>query len=64
MSEVTQFLTNSEGEKIAVVMPISRYEELIEDVHDLAVIAERREESTLSFEGVKRRLKKDGLLSD
>jgi hypothetical protein len=35
---------------------------LIEDLHDLAVVAERREEKPMSLEEMKRRLKKDALL--
>ncbi len=50
------------GQKTAAVLSIKEYEELLEDLHDLAVIAERREEPTISFEKLKKRLKKDGLL--
>jgi hypothetical protein len=35
---------------------------LLEDLHDLAVVAERRAEEALSLSEMKRRLKKDGLL--
>ena len=42
---------------------MKRYEQLMEDLHDLAVIAERRDEKPISLEEMKRRLKKDGLLS-
>jgi len=45
-----------------VILPIEEYEQLLEDLHDLAVIAERRDEATVSFEEVKERLKKDGIL--
>ena len=62
MSTETQFLTDAKGEKIAVVIPIDEYEELIEDLHDLAVVAERRDEPRVSLEEVERRLKADGLL--
>jgi len=62
MSTGTQFLTNANGEKIAAVIPIDEYEELLEDLNDLAVVAERRNESRVSLEEVERRLKADGLL--
>ena len=39
-----------------------QYEKLLEDLHDLATIAERRAEQPISLEEVKRRLKDDGLL--
>ncbi len=39
-----------------------QYEKLMADLHDLAVVAERRKEELISFDEVKRRLKDDGLL--
>ncbi|MBI5599269.1 MAG: hypothetical protein HY890_05960 [Deltaproteobacteria bacterium] len=57
-----QFLTDEHGKKTAVVIPVEDYEELLEDINDLAVIAERREEQTVSFDTLKKRLKADGLL--
>ncbi len=61
MSQNLQYLTNEKGKKTAVVMPIQEYEKLLEDLDDLAVIAERRGEATLSHEELKRSLKRDGL---
>jgi hypothetical protein len=49
MSTATQFLTDANGEKIAAVIPITEYEELLEDLNDLAVFAERRDESRFSL---------------
>jgi len=57
-----RYITDEKGRKKAIILPIKEYEELLEDLHDLAVIAERREESTLSFEELKEKLKKDGFL--
>lgn len=57
-----QFIVNKKGQKTAVVLPLEKYEELLEDLHDLAVVAERRGEPTVPFEVVKKRLKADGLL--
>jgi hypothetical protein len=37
-------------------------EQLIEDLHDLAVVSERRDETPISFEEVKSRLERDGFL--
>ncbi len=56
------FLINEKGQKTAVVIPIEEYEELLEDLHDLAIVAERRDEPTVSFEELKERLRSDGLL--
>jgi hypothetical protein len=38
MKEPTQFLTNEKGERIAVVISIEEYEELIEKLEDAADI--------------------------
>lgn len=45
-----------------VVLSRRRYDRLLEDLHDLAVIAERRHEPSISLEEMKRRLRKRGLL--
>jgi PHD/YefM family antitoxin component YafN of YafNO toxin-antitoxin module len=57
-----KFVVDESGNKTAVILPVEEYEELLEDVHDLAVIAERKDESTISFEDLKKRLKADGLI--
>jgi PHD/YefM family antitoxin component YafN of YafNO toxin-antitoxin module len=64
MSASAQFLTDRRGEKVAVVLPLQEYDSLMEDLQDLAVLAERRDEPRLSLDEVKQRLKADGLLSD
>lgn len=48
------------GKRKAVILPIEEYEELLEDLYDLGVIASRRHEPTVPFEDVLRRLKKNG----
>ncbi len=57
-----QYITDASGNRTGVILSIERYEQLIEDLHDLAVVAERRDEKPISFEEVKHRLEKDGLL--
>jgi hypothetical protein len=61
MSEQLQYLTNGKGKKTAVVMAIEDYEKLLEDLDDLAVIAERRGEATIPHEEFKRSLKRNGV---
>jgi hypothetical protein len=61
MSATIQFLTNEKGRKTAAVLPIEDYEKLLEDLDDLAVIAERREEETIPHAGFKKGLKRNGL---
>jgi hypothetical protein len=57
-----QFIVDVEGRRIAVVLPLKRYQKLIEDLHDLAAVAERRAEEPVPLEEVTRRLREDGLL--
>ncbi len=45
-----------------ITIKAKKYEELLEDLHDLAIIAERKEESTVTFVELKKKLKKDGIL--
>ena len=46
------------------MIPIDEYEALLEDLQDLAVLAERRNEPRVPLDEVERRLKADGLLPD
>ncbi len=57
-----QYITDENGNKTSVILPLPEFIELIEDIEDLAVIAERREEPTISHEELVRELKKDGLV--
>ncbi len=57
-----QYVVDEEGRKTAVLLPIEEYEELLQDIHDLSVIAERREEDTVSSEELKDTLREDNLL--
>ncbi len=50
------------GKPTAVILPLAEYEELLEDLRDLAVIARRKNEPLISLAEVKRRLKKNGAL--
>ena len=58
----TQYLTDEDGRKIAVVVPVQDFEEILEDISDLAAVAERRGEERISLAEVKRRLIADGLI--
>ena len=57
-----QYVTNEAGEKTAVIVPIEEFQELMEDIEDLAIIAERREEPAISHEQLLAELKQDGLI--
>jgi len=59
-----QYITDEEGKKTAVILPIEEFEELLEDIADMAVLLERRDEPTIPFDEVVAKLKRDGLLPD
>lgn len=57
-----QYVVDTKGEKVSIILSLERYQQLMEDLHDLAVVAERRHEKPISLEEMKRRLKEDGIL--
>jgi hypothetical protein len=61
-NQPTQYLVDERGKKKGVILPVSRYRRLLEDLHDLAVVAERRQEQTIPVNEMKRRLKAHGAL--
>lgn len=62
MAVQEQFIVDADGNKTSVILPLKKYEKLMEDLHDLAVVAERRAEEPISLDEMKRRLKADGIL--
>ncbi len=63
MSVAVQYVTDESGQKTGVLLSIVDYEKLIEDLEDLAIIADRRDEPTISHEQFLGELKRDGILS-
>lgn len=57
-----QYVIDDNGKKTAVLLPLKEYQKLIEDLHDLAVVAERKDEEPISLSELNRRLKKDGVI--
>jgi hypothetical protein len=62
MAVQEQFVVDAKGNKTGVILSMKRYQKLMEDLHDLAAVAERRAEKPVSLEEVKRSLKNDGVL--
>jgi hypothetical protein len=62
MSNTLQYLTDDQGRRASVVLPISDYEQLMEDLDDLAVIAERRDEPTIPHQEFIDGLKRNGII--
>lgn len=57
-----QYQTDDRGRRTAVVLPIAEYDQLLEDLHDLAVVAERSDESLFDRDDLARRLAGDELV--
>ncbi|SHE19251.1 hypothetical protein [methanotrophic endosymbiont of Bathymodiolus puteoserpentis (Logatchev)] len=57
-----QFITDKSGQKISVILPIHEYDELLEDLRDLATVAELKNEPTVSLDSVIKKLKANDLL--
>ncbi|MCA9932141.1 MAG: hypothetical protein KC419_26840 [Anaerolineales bacterium] len=64
MLQGIQFVTNSAGEKTAVMLDLKIYGELWEDIYDVLLAKERENEPRESLEDVKELLKADGKLDD
>jgi PHD/YefM family antitoxin component YafN of YafNO toxin-antitoxin module len=58
------YVTDDTGKRTAVLLPIKHYESLMEDLQDLAAIADRRDEPTVSHADFLAELKADGILQD
>jgi len=57
-----QYITDVNGQKTSVVIPIKKFQELMEDIEDLAAVAERRNESSINHEDLIKELKNDGFI--
>jgi hypothetical protein len=57
-----KYVTNKADDKTAVILPIGEFEELMEDIEDLAAVAERREQPTISHEQLLAESKQDALI--
>ena len=56
------YVIDVKGKKTGVLRSLRQYQKLMEDLHDLAVVAERKDEKPITLEEMKRRLKKDGFI--
>ncbi|MCX6682926.1 MAG: type II toxin-antitoxin system Phd/YefM family antitoxin [Methanoregula sp.] len=56
MGAAEQYVIDEKGNKVASILPITEYQHLKEDLHDLAMVAERRDEGTMSRADLKKRV--------
>ncbi|WHZ16393.1 MAG: hypothetical protein OJF52_003242 [Nitrospira sp.] len=57
-----RYVTDRKGKRTGIVLSLKRYSRLMEDLHDLAIVAERRDEKPIPAEDLKKRLHKRGIL--
>ena len=62
MSRNVQYVTDANGERTAVILPLDEYEELLEDLHVIRVAEETKDEPRIPWEQVKAELVSDGKL--
>jgi len=51
-----QFVVTEKGQKTGILLSLEEYESLIEDLHDLAIIAERKDEPSEPISVVREKL--------
>ena len=57
-----RFVVVSKGKMTAVILPVDLFEELMEDIYDLRIVAERKNEKPIAAKELTKRLKKLGLV--
>jgi PHD/YefM family antitoxin component YafN of YafNO toxin-antitoxin module len=64
MSRNVQFVTDADGNKVAVILPLEEYEEMLEDLHLARVARESEGEERIPWQQVRAELKAEGRLDD
>lgn len=57
-----EYVTDIHGVKKSVILPLTDFYAILEDLEDLAAVAERKDEPTITHEQVVQDLKQHGLL--
>jgi hypothetical protein len=58
-----RYIVDESGKRVSVVLSLEEYDELMDDMADLAAIAERRNEDTVEHVELVKQLTAEGLLS-
>jgi hypothetical protein len=59
-----QFVTDSDGNRVAVLLDLNQWSELWEDIYDNIVAETRREEPKISLDEFEAELRSEGLLNE
>jgi len=57
-----KYVTDKKGKKTEVILKVEDFEELLEDLQDITVVAERRNEQTILHKDVIKDLKQNGVI--
>ncbi len=57
-----RYIIDHKGKKIEVILPIDIFQDLVEDIQDLAIRDQREDEDTISHEEFNKDLKSNGIL--
>ncbi len=57
-----RYVTDRKGKKTEIIMKVKDFEELLEDLNDMSIVAERRDEETVVHKDLVRNLKQNGIL--
>ncbi|MEW6213186.1 MAG: hypothetical protein AB1631_33120 [Acidobacteriota bacterium] len=62
MSKDVKFVTDADGNRTAVILPIDEYEQMLEDLHLIRVYNESRDDERIPWEQIKDELIAEGKL--
>jgi hypothetical protein len=62
MSRNVQYITDANGERTALILPLDEYQELLEDMHVIRVAEETKGEPRIPWKQVKAELVSEGKL--
>jgi len=62
MSRNVQYVTDANGERTAVILPLDEYQEILEDMHVIRVAEETKDEPRIPWKEVKAELVSEGKL--
>ena len=57
-----QYITDNNGEKMSVILSMEEFENILEDIEDLAIVAERKDEKMISHKDFMDELKQDAIV--
>lgn len=64
MQKTHQFVVDKKGVKTAIILDIHEYETMLEDLHDLRIFEERKNDTVVSFEKFDSQMKAHAKLSN